>query len=488
MPVQESSFFVDYTNTYAALSRADAAAGEHFGSAPTQWLEMVLDDYSIDASSPFSGICYMTEGTEEKHVKAFREAGFEVEITSPSAVPVRLSVDALTRDLADTVVVIGWFSTYIPLLEEIAADGGEKPIVVSFPLNGHAAENSDESPFRAISALPAFEKSLGRSVRRSRSNAASSSSPTSRPTELLLKMAAEIERDAQATGVLPAGALPSLYKRFPDFASDSNWLGFRGLLPLTRAVLDAYRGPLEIQGEGSDWKILYTSSSKSAAAEHTPVTSSAENSKKLPEIYSWLGDHLAAQPAPVPAANAASLLADKFGEHLVDSGWLGHRSFRAFIESANEPRVSFSTAGPGYLFTPGVHPNPEETHGQDTFALEDPELAAASKRLQAEHGVPYLSPASYAVLFKAISEELQNNPFSLGGTSKGARDRCPALGTAIPRSAINSVLKSILTTPHRFDEGKDQPAVLAAANVSAISKLSPDTPVATLEQLFASKL
>ena len=487
MPPQESSFFVDYTNTHAALSRADSSAGEHFGSFPQQWLEKVIDDCDIALGAPFSGICYMAEGTSEKHQKAFRDAGFQIASTNPSSTPVQLSVDALTQDLADTVVVVGWLSTYIPLLEEIAADGGEKPIVVSFPLAGQAPEGSDDADYRAVSALPAFEKSLGRAIRRNRPVGTSQATPSNRPTELLLKMAAEIERDAQATGTLPAGALPSLYKRFPDFATDSNWLGFRGLLPLTRAVLDAYAGPLEIGGEGNDWKVIYTPS-KPGTGEASTSVSSGENGDQLAEIYSWLGDHLAAQPAPVPAANAASLLADKFGENLVDSGWLGHRSFRAFIEAAKEPRVSFSTVGPGYLFTPGVHSDPEETYGHDAFALADPELASVAKQLQTEHGVPYLSPESYAVLFRAIALELEQNPFSLGGTSKGARDRCPTLGTAIPRSALNAVLKMILTTPHRFGEGTDQPNVLAAALLSAVSKLSPDTPVATLEKLFVSAL
>lgn len=483
MALSNSSFFIDYTNTHAALARADPSAAEHFGNAPKEWLKCLLDDCDIEPDIVLSGTCYVPKGTPEKHLSAFRDAGFTVEITHPSAVPARLSVDALTQDLADTVVVIGWLSTYTPLLEEIAADGGEKPIIVSFPLSATTSEPCKKSPFRAISGISAFEKSLGHTIQRSRANG---TLPATRPSGLLLKMAAEIERDAQATGTLAARALPSLYKRFPDFATDSNWLGFRGLLPLTRAVLEAYAGPLEIQGEGNDWKILYSPAKDKTEA--TPSLSTAENDELLSEIYTWLGDHLSQQPEPVPAANAASLLADRFGEQLLDSGWLGHRSFRSFVQATKDPRISFSTAGPGYLFAPEIHTDPKETEGQDLFAIEEPELAPIAKALHTEHSIPYLSPESYAVLFRAISQELQSKPFNLGGTSKGARDLCPALGKAIPRSAINFILKSILTTPHLFGKGRDQAEILAAANISAISKLSPDTPAAILEQLFASKL
>ena len=124
----------------------------------------------------------------------------------------------------------------------------------------------------------------------------------------------------------------------------------------------------------------------------------------------------------------------------------------------------------------------------DAFASSDPELAELAKSLGESCSLPYLPPKSYAILFQAVSEQLKDNPFSLGETSRGARDRCPGLGIAIPRSAINSVLKLVLTTPHRFGAGNDTPEALASAMITAVTIASPDSPKSELERLFLGEL
>ena len=91
-------------------------------------------------------------------------------------------------------------------------------------------------------------------------------------------------------------------------------------------------------------------------------------------------------------------------------------------------------------------------------------------------GAPRLTPDEYALVFRAIAEDLTQRPFNLTYTSKAVRDYCLERGATIPRKSVWFILQGITFTGHRFGKGpqEDAPERLAGVFRDDVLKLCED--------------
>jgi hypothetical protein len=149
-------------------------------------------------------------------------------------------------------------------------------------------------------------------------------------------------------------------------------------------------------------------------------------------------------------ARGAHAAITRFGEGLVTSRWHGHGTFRDLLASRAELGFAVSAARPGYLYDPDLHQTPLDTQPEE-FEVGDPELNSLAHRIHRITDTPSLSVDEYALVFREIAEEVNEEGYFLTRTSKAVRDRCIEEGTPIARTSVNFILRGITSAGHRFD-------------------------------------
>jgi hypothetical protein len=276
---------------------------------------------------------------------------------------------------------------------------------------------------------------------------------------LLSRIAERIHDRMMFSGVLLATELPAIFREFPEFTPNSNWLGFYSLRAMTAGVLRT-RPDLQIL-EGDPWRI----ERRPEPPEGEPKEAPAVDPETLTgQIVEYVRSVVESSDTAVPMARAAQTVISRFGSDVLSSGWAGAGSFRDLLEAQENPGFAISSVKPGYLYNPKRHSVPSAEEGE--VPIGSPELSSLAHRIHRLTDAPFMTPAEYALVFSKIAEEVNEHQYFLTRTSKNVRDRCIEVGEPIARASVNFVLRGITFAGHRFEEGAQQnPRVLGEAFV-----------------------
>jgi NYN domain len=337
--------------------------------------------------------------------------------------------------------------------------------------------------------------------------AAGSAGTAAASPQLLRAIADKVHARASTAGELLATDLPGIYREFPQFTPNSNWLGFYSLRGLSDAVIRS-RGDLEM-ADGDPWRVRLRplrpslsepgpgpagegatgaagatgaqtadtavpadggAESGSAAAELAAAPASPadlERQRQADAIVELVRGLVASSDSPVPMTRAAHAVLDRFGEDLADSRWHGAGTFRDLLAGYGDLGFAVSATRPGYLYDPDLHQTPLDPPGD--LEIGDPETTSLAHRIHRITDTPYLAPDDYALVFREIAEEVNEEGYFLTRTSKAVRDRCIEEGAPVARTSVNFILRGITSAGYRFGAtaGTD-PLELASAFVKNV--------------------
>jgi hypothetical protein len=350
--------------------------------------------------------------------------------------------------------------------------------------------------------------------------------------QLLRAIADKVHARAGAAGELLATDLPAIYRDFPQFTPNSNWLGFYSLRGLSDAVIRS-RGDLEMvdgdpwrvrlrpllpslsepgpgpagesepgqrrgaggrgRGNGSGAAMAGVGAARAAGAAGAQTADTAapaaggaesggpaaelaaapaspadlERQRQVDAIVEFVHGLVASSDSPVPVTRAAHAVLDRFGEDLADSRWHGAGTFRDLLAGYGDLGFAVSATRPGYLYDPDLHQTPLDPH--EDLEIGDPETTSLAHRIHRITDTPYLAPDDYALVFREIAEEVNEEGYFLTRTSKAVRDRCIEEGAPVARTSVNFILRGITSAGYRFGAaaGTD-PLELASAFVKNV--------------------
>jgi hypothetical protein len=329
--------------------------------------------------------------------------------------------------------------------------------------------------------------------------------------QLLQAIAEKVYSRASAAGELLATDLPSIYREFPQFTPNSNWLGFYSLRGLSDAVIRS-RADLEMI-DGDPWRVRLRApqtgpgeprprrsaaaagaagrgGERLAAAEEAaarggsaagqatavatapelaavaPSPADLERQRQVDAVIEFVRGLVASSDSPVPVARAAHAIHDRFGEGVAASRWYGAGTFRDLLAGRGDLRFVVSATRPGFLYDPDLHQTPLEQ--SEDLEIGDPEMTSLAHRIHRITDTPYLAPDEYALVFRKIAEEVNEVGYFLTRTSKAVRDRCIEEGTPIARISVNFILRGITGAGHRFAAAGTEPLDLANAFVKNV--------------------
>ncbi len=475
-PLVRSALFVDFDNIYSGLREIDARAAERFATNPHAWVEWMISGLPApearDQAQPERAIlirrCYLNPERFQRHRADFTRAGFEVVDCPPLTRQGKTSTDIrMVMDILDTLKHETFFGEFILL----SSDADFTPVLLRLRSMdrrtlvltvGPAARAYRSACEQVVDEVYFIEAGLG--VTAPEAQAArppAPEAPSPADGDLLRRMAERlyVEVCERPGGEMLAADVPPVYKRFQEFTSQSDWLGFFGLRPLTVHLATLRPGLAIIDAPESSWKWKLVA---------TPATGAANDHAALrARIAEVVGALARDATRPVDLASAANLVQQQLGTAVRESDWAGAGSFSALLRSLDLPGIAIdapSAAGPGVIYDAQRIPAPKP-RAEDAFESAFPQLAMLGMRVSQITGTPRLTPPEYASVFRAMEAELAHAPFNLTMTSKAVRDRCAEEGHAVSRSDAVFILRGIQFSGYRL-AGRPEPpraADMAAA-------------------------
>jgi len=473
----KSALFVDFDNIYLGLRQLDEDAAEQFAANPAHWLAWLeegmpgMPEGQGQASAQRDILirkCYLNPRDFQRYRPFFTRSAFSV-VDCPSLTSQgKNSADIyMVMDILDTLnhpthfdefIILSGDSDFMPVLLRLRAYDRRTAILSAGPASAAFIAASD----LVISEDVFIEHALGMGGEEGRKPANGMMPPTTATPELLDAMAEKLYAEASANGEILATDLPKLYRTFPEFRRDSNWLGFYSLRALTTHLVR--RHPNLRITEGDPWRVTVelprkASKPKRHAAERPSQPSSDDRLRK--RILDLVRKLVARSQEPILMGRAAQDVIDQLGNQVIESHWAGAGTFKNLLQSEENLGFDIATSpSPGYLYDPQRHALPREEETAKPKDAMPPKLAAFAKRISQITGAPYLTPRQYALIFTALAEDLKEHRYHLTSTSKAVRDRLIEEGEAVSRTNINNVLKGIAYAKHRFTK-RDTPQSLA---------------------------
>ena len=473
----KSALFVDFDNIYLGLRQLDEDAAEQFAANPAHWLKWLeegmpgMPEGKGQASAERDILirkCYLNPRDFQRYRPFFTRSAFSV-VDCPSLTSQgKNSADIyMVMDILDTLnhpthfdefIILSGDSDFMPVLLRLRAYDRRTAILSAGPASAAFIAASD----LVISEDVFIEHALGMGGEEGRKPANGSAPPITATPELLDAMAEKLYAEASANGEILATDLPKLYRNFPEFRRDSNWLGFYSLRALTTHLVR--RHPNLRITEGDPWRVTVELPRKAAKAKRQPAerpTQPTSDDKLRKRILDLVRKLVGRAQEPILMGRAAQEVIDQLGSQVIESHWAGAGTFKNLLQSEENLGFEIATSpSPGYLYDPQRHALPRE---EETARPKDempPKLAEFAKRISQITGAPYLTPRQYALIFTALAEDLKEHRYHLTSTSKAVRDRLIEQGESVSRTNINNVLKGIAYAKHRFTK-RDTPQSLA---------------------------
>ena len=169
---------------------------------------------------------------------------------------------------------------------------------------------------------------------------------------------------------------------------------------------------------------------------------------------------------PISMAKLASLV-QQSSPNIVQSKWLGHGSFKQFLEHLNLDGLKLlpgSPGQPGYVYDPSRHVSPTEDKQIEYEWFNnhpDKKLASFARKINNITNIPCLSPEHYATFFDNLASEINKNGINVSETSKTLQNQCKVQGIPVGRQHINIILRGIAFTGHKFGNSTEKATILA---------------------------
>lgn len=157
------------------------------------------------------------------------------------------------------------------------------------------------------------------------------------------------------------------------------------------------------------------------------------------EVFSLVAAELASSEVPLGLPWVANLIREQVGEKVFATGWAGAGGLKQLLIELELGQVITGPGVPGWLYDPERHEIPQTGAMPGSYAEVDDVIEVVASCT----GAPRLSQRQLRVLFEQLAEEIRENEYELGATSRAVRDRCEALGEPIGRNAINFILKGL---------------------------------------------
>ncbi len=473
----KSALFVDFDNIYLGLRQLDEDAAEQFASNPAHWLKWLEEGMpGLTGPEELQGRerdilirqCYLNPRGFQQYRPYFTRSAFAV-VDCPSLTSQgKNSADIyMVMDILDTLdhpthfdefIILSGDTDFMPVMLRLREYDRRTTILSAGPAAAAFLAAAD----MIISEDVFIEYALDVGAEEGRKGTNGVTVTSTATPELLDAMAEKLYAEASANGEILATDLPKLYRSFPEFRRDSNWLGFFSLRALTTHL--SQRHPNLRITEGDPWRVTVALPHKSRksprqAGEKTLPASKEEKLRR--RIVDLVRRMVSDAKEPILMGRAAQEVINRTGKQVLDSHWAGAGTFKNLLQSEENLGFEIATSpSPGYLYDPERHSLPREEESAKKGEEVPPKLAEFSKRISRITGAPNLTPRQYAILFTALAEDLKTHPYHLTATSKAVRDRVIEQGEAISRANINNVLKGVAYAKHRFSK-RDTPQSLA---------------------------
>lgn len=458
-----SALFVDFDNIYSGLRELDPRAAERFATNPQSWVDWMMlglpgPETRAGAAATRAILirrCYLNPERFQRHRADFTRAGFEVVDCPPLTRQGKTSTDIrMVMDILDTLRHETHFHEFILL----SSDADFTPVLLRLRSMdrrtlvltvGPAARAYRSACEQVIDEVFFIEAALGVSAdsapERAPERAAGGEAPANSDPDLLRRMAERLhlEVSTRPGSEMLAADVPPVYKRFPEFTSQNDWLGFFGLRPLTAHLIGLREGLRIIDEPESAWKWKLVLSSAAHVAERPERL--PDNDALRAQVAVLVLEQVRGATRPLDLATAANVVQQHLGNVMRESNWAGAGSFSALLRRLELPGVAIDPPGPegpGALFDPERF-QPRAGAAPNAFEHHHPEIAPLSLRVSQITGTPRLTPPEYLSVFQAIADELTRSPFNLTLTSKAVRDRCAEAGNAVSRSDVVFILRGI---------------------------------------------
>lgn len=485
----KAALFVDFDNIYIGLRKIHSTrAAEEFATNPARWLAWFEQgmptretegERTLCKRALLLRLCYLNPEMFGKFRPDFTRSAFKV-VDCPAltqhnknSTDIHMVMDILDAQMKyehiEEFIILSGDSDFTPVLLRLRLFDRRTAILTAGPASQSYKSASD----LVISEDVFVEDGLGLRPERVRREPAAAARPNPDGGDaagVLDAMAQRLCERAGAQGSVPATALRGVYRQFPNFAASGNWLGFNSLVDLTRELTRRrpamHMADCYVDGKKT-WEVrpgLAPAQQEStpapqerAPAPHAaPAVAAALDEKILARV----GELVAASPSPINMATVAADVIKNVGQEVLTTQWAGAGSFKELLRKAKAGGfvVATSSDAPGYLYDPARHAPPPAA--PPPAALPDApegweeypeELSAFARRVSRLTGAPPLRPEGYAVVFKALEDELKEEGYFLSSTSRAVRDRCALRGHPVSRKDTSFILKGVTYGGHDFD-------------------------------------
>jgi hypothetical protein len=475
-----SALFIDFDNIYIRFKDKDPVIADTFARDPERWLTWLEGDFDVPGDrisikrKILTRRCYLNPQAFSKLRPYFIKTAFEVKDCPQLTAQGKTSTDIhLVMDVLDALNHPTHFDEFIIF----SGDADFTPLLLRLRMNdrftailcaGYASPAYKASCDFIISVDEFIRDALGIEYPDEEDIAPILPDKISETTKALLKkMADRIYEEATEPSGIQASELPNIYKRFTEFARSNHWLGFNTLRSLTEAVLEQRNDLIFI--EEDPWCVARR---KSVERESWELAAAGNDAESAPDIHaavvSCIEEIVAKSSSPVKMEYLASVIQNRFSEHLADSKWLGAGTFKNLLKRLNLGRLRFSSILTGFVYDPVHHKQPMI---MDNFSKKYPKIAPLAEKIHELTETPMLLPEHYRLLFKEIARAVNESGFHIIETSKIVRDRCVEKEASISRANVGAVLSGLRNSGCLKRSKRETPEELSKAFAKHVIRL-----------------
>jgi hypothetical protein len=458
-----TALFVDFDNVYINLAQLDSHVGAQFATNPDRWLAWLEQNMPIAGAESETARrrilirrCYLNPRSFATYRPYFILSAFDVIDCPPLTARGKTSTDIhMVMDILDALnhatyfdefIVLSGDADFTPVLLRLRTHGRYSAILAT----GYVSPAYKASCDFVIPQDVFIREALG--VSHQDIDLDNHWEEVEEEQAVVLdRMAARLYEETVSRDDIKAYELPGVYKEFPEFRQNNNWLGFFSSRRLTDAVVSR-RDDLQVVEEDDGWSVVRANAAPAPAAR-TAASDGAQSTRNA--IAAMIRETVAASKTAVPMGLLAQRVSQQFSERIGETEWLGAGTFKNLLSQLDLGDLQTASAIPGYVYDPAQHeaPKPQATSTQpqtDDFALKHPGLAALAWKIHKLTELPYLSPEHYALLLQQLADEVNERGYQITATSKAVRDHCVEKGAPIARSHVNFVLFGISYAGHRI--------------------------------------
>jgi len=386
----KTALFVDFDNIYLSLDKLDPLAADYFATDPARWLAWIEQGMpareengstSFQRRSILIRRCYLNPRTFFRFRPYFVQTAFSV-IDCPSltqkgknSADIHMVMDIIEalehRTHFDEFIILSGDADFTPVLLKLRAHARQTAILAI----GSAPQAYKAASDRVISGDVFIEEALQISEEESSRPGAKTIrfSLSSDLDHTLDSMAERVYEAALSVGELPATSLPEIFKKFPEFVSYGNWLGFYSLRALTEELVRR-QAELELI-EGDPWRVVISLSGDEWGERYQGIDS--RNEMALRErILGLVKQILADSPAPVTMAKVGDEIVRRLGPQIRETQWAGAGSLKQLVQSTDWPDVAIAISADhrNYIYDPRRHHPPATLNAEALPAMTNVEM------------------------------------------------------------------------------------------------------------------